>query len=110
MGGQPRLQRLQPPTGTADPARQGRAFDPGAMPGEDLGLSIERGVVAVLIDQHLSNEPRRGQTLGDEAVGSRRLVDRAAGAAAVFGATDAQDAKPGRNPVEHLARGLADRM
>ncbi len=37
-------------------------------------------------------------------------MDRAAGAAAVLGATDAQDAKLRRNPVKHLARGLADRV
>ena len=71
MGGQPRLQRLQPPAGAADPARQGRAFDPDAVAGEDLGLAIERRVVAVLADQNLGDEPRRGQTLGDRTVGSR---------------------------------------
>ncbi len=47
MGGKPRLQRLQPPAGATDPARQGRAFDRCAMPGEDLSLPVKRGVVAV---------------------------------------------------------------
>ncbi len=37
-------------------------------------------------------------------------MDRAASAAAVLGAADAQDAKLRRHPVEHLARRLADRM
>ncbi len=37
-------------------------------------------------------------------------MDRVAGAAAVLGAADAQDAKLRWNPVEHLARRLADRM
>jgi hypothetical protein len=110
MGGKPRLQRLQPPARAADPARQGRAFDPDAVAGEDLGLAVKRRVVAVLADQHLGYEPRRGQALGNRALGSRRLMDRAAGTAAVFGAADAQDAKLRRDPVEHLARGLADRM
>ena len=91
MGGQPRLQRLQPPAGAADPARQGRAFDPDAMPGEDLGLTVKRRVVAVLADQHLGDEPRCRQALGDRAVGRRRPMDRATGAAAVLGTADAQD-------------------
>jgi hypothetical protein len=38
------------------------------------------------------------------------LMDRAAGAAAVLGAADAQDAQLRRDPVEHLARRLADPM
>ncbi len=37
-------------------------------------------------------------------------MDRAADAAAILGATDAHDAQLRRNPVEHLARRLADRM
>ena len=68
------------------------------MPGKDLGLPVKRRVVAILADQHLGDEPRRGQALGDRTVGSRRLMDRAAGAAAVLGAADAQDAKLRRNP------------
>jgi hypothetical protein len=80
------------------------------MPSEDLGLPIERCVAAVLADQHLGDEPRRGQTLGDQTVRCRHLMDRAASAAAVFGATNAHDAQLRRDPVEHLARRLADRM
>jgi hypothetical protein len=110
MGGKPRLQRLQPPASAPDPARQGRAFDPDAVPREDLGLSIKRRVVAVFADQHLGDEPRRGQALGDRSLGRRHLMDRAAGAAAVLGAADAHDAQLRRDPVEHLARRLADRM
>ncbi len=108
--GKPCLQRLQPPAGAADPACQGRPLDRGAVPSEDLGLSIERRVVAVLADQHLGDEPRRSQALGDRTVGCRRLMNRAAGAAAILGATDAHHAKLSRNPVEHFARGLADRV
>ncbi len=37
-------------------------------------------------------------------------MDRAAGAAAILGTADAHDAQLRRNPVEHLARRLADRM
>ena len=37
-------------------------------------------------------------------------MDRVASAAAILGAADAHDAKLCRNPVEHLARRLADRM
>ena len=37
-------------------------------------------------------------------------MDRAAGAAAVFGAADAQYAQTSRDPIEHLARRLTDRV
>ena len=37
-------------------------------------------------------------------------MDRAAGTAAVFGPVNADDAKLCRNPIEHLARRLADRV
>ncbi len=80
------------------------------MPGEDLALAIERRVVAVLADQHLGDEPRRRQALGNRAVGSRHLMDRATGAAAVFGAADAQDAKLRRHTVQHLAHALTDQV
>jgi len=40
MGCKAGLQGLQPPTSAADPVRQGRAVDLGAVPGEDLALPI----------------------------------------------------------------------
>ena len=59
MGGKAVVQRLEPPAGTADPAGQGRAFDAGAVPREDLCLAIKRQVVGVLADQHVGDESPR---------------------------------------------------
>src|SRR5205814_5969201 len=42
MSGKPRLERLQPPARTTHPVRQGRTVDLDAVPGKDLGLTIER--------------------------------------------------------------------
>jgi hypothetical protein len=84
------LQRLQPPTCAADPVRKSRAVDINPVPGKDLGLTIERGVVAILADQHMGQQRGARQSLGDGALGRWRLVDRAAGAAALFGAANAQ--------------------
>ena len=100
MGGKLGLQRLQPPAGTADPSRQGRAFDPGAMPGEDLSLPVERGVVAVFADQHLGKESWGRHPLGDRALRGRGLMDRVTGAATIFGTADADHPELGRDPVE----------
>jgi hypothetical protein len=101
---------LQPPASAAHPVRQGRAVDIDPVAGKDLGLTIERGMVAVLADQHVGQQRGARQSLGDGTLGCRRLVDRAAGAAAIFGAANAQHPQACRHKVEHLADGLADGM
>ena len=80
------------------------------MPGEDLALPIERQVIAVFGDQDMGEEAGGGHAFGDRPLRGRRLVDGAAGPAAVARPADADDPKPRRHMVEHLADGLADRM
>src|SRR5271166_5169306 len=104
----PLVQGFQPPAGAADPARQRRAREIDAVPGEDLRLTIERRVIAVLGDQHLREQRWRRHAAGDWALRGRRLSDRPAGATSVFWTGDAQDAKLRGNPVQHLAHALAD--
>ena len=53
MLGEPFLQRLQPPAGTAHPVRQGRTVELDAVSGEDLALSIKRKMIAVFGDQDM---------------------------------------------------------
>jgi hypothetical protein len=67
-------------------------------------------VIAVLADQHLGEQPRCRQALGDRPFRCRCLMDAAASSAAVLGAADTDDAQPRRHPVQHLAHRLADRM
>jgi site-specific recombinase len=67
-------------------------------------------VIAIFGDQHLREHCRRRQTAGDRPLRRRHLGDRAAGAAGVFWTQDAHDAKLRRNPIQHLADALADRM
>ena len=87
------MQRLQPPAGAADAVRQCRAVELDAVASEDPSLTIERHVIAALTDQNLCNEAGRRHALGDEALGHSELVDRVAGAAPVFGPTNADDAQ-----------------
>ena len=63
--GEPRLQRLQPPAGAANPVGERRAIELDALPGEDLALPVERKVIAVLGDQHMGEQSRGRQALGD---------------------------------------------
>jgi hypothetical protein len=108
--GKPCLQRLQPPDCSANPVGKRRAVELNAMAGEDLALPIKRKVIAVFGDQDMSQEPRRGQALGNRALGGRRLVNGPAGATAVAGAADADDPQPSGHMIEHLADGLADQV
>jgi hypothetical protein len=75
MPGQPIPQRLQPARRTADPVSQRRPVQLDALPGEVLGLPVEGKVIAVLVDQHLSQQAGRRQPPGD-----RPLQCRSAGA------------------------------
>ena len=67
-------------------------------------------MIAVLADQHVSQQAGTGQPLGDRPLRRDRLMDRAARSAAILGTTDADDPQAGWYPVEHLAHRLADRM
>ena len=108
MLGKTGLQRLQPPDGCANPICQGRAVELDPLPHEDLALAIKRKVVAILGDQHVSQESRGRQALGDRPFWRGCLVDGPAGPAAVARPADADDPQPCGHVVEHLADCLAD--
>lgn len=55
----------------------------------------------------MGEQCRRGQPLGDHALGRWRLMDCSASAAAIFRAPDADYPQFCRNPVKHLADRLA---
>src|SRR5258706_2727588 len=110
MLGEPCLQRLQPPASAADPVCQGRAIDLDTLPGEDLALPVKRQVIAVFGNQDMREKTGSGEALGDRTLRGGRLVDGPAGPAAIAGPADADDPKPRRHVVQHLADGLADGM
>src|SRR5471032_3328715 len=51
-----------------------------------------------------------GEALGNRTLRGGRLMNAPAGPAAITGPADADDSKPGRDMIEHLADGLADHM
>ena len=108
MLGEPCLQRLQPPASSADPVGQRRAIELDALSGEDLALPVERKVIAVFGDQDMGEKTGSGEALGDRTLRGGRLVDGPAGPAAIARPADADDPKPRRHMVQHLADGLAD--
>jgi hypothetical protein len=67
-------------------------------------------MIAVLGDQDMGEQGGGREALGDRPLRGRRLVDGAAGPAAIARPADADDAEPRRNMVEHLADGLADQV
>jgi len=56
----------------------------------------------------MGEKTRTGQALGDRPLRGCRLVNGPAGAAAIARAADADNTKPCRHMIEHLADGLAD--
>src|SRR5882724_6862028 len=110
MLGEPCLQRLQPPASAADPVCQGRAIDLDTLPGEDLALPVKRQVIAVFGDQDMREKTGSGEALGDRTLRGGRLMDGPAGPAAIARPADADDPKPRRHMIEHLADRLADHM
>ena len=110
MSGKARLQRLQPPACATHPVRQGRALNLDPVPREDLALAIERRVVAIFAHQHMRQQPGARHSFGDGTFGRSSLVDRPAGAAAVFGTANTQNPQLCRHEVEHLADRLANDM
>src|SRR6266404_2756936 len=104
------LQRLQPPTSAAHPVRQSRAIDIDSVPGEDLALPVKRKMIAILGDQDMSEKTGTGEALGDRTLRGGRLINGPAGPAAIARSADADDPKPRRHMVQHLADGLPDGM
>lgn len=56
VGGEPFMQRFEPPARTADPSGQRRTRQIDAVAREDLRLPVKRRVIAVFADQHLREQ------------------------------------------------------
>ena len=110
MLGKTRLQRLQPPDGSANPVRECRAIQLDTVPRKDLALSVQWEVIAVFGNQNVGQQSGSGQAFGDRALRGRSLVDRPAGATAKTWSADTDNAQPRRHVVEHLADALADEV
>lgn len=90
------------------PVGERGALDVNALAGVDLGLAVERQVIAVLRDEHLGEQPRAGKPAGDGPLRGRRLHHRRAGAAALLRAHVADHPEGGRHVLEHLRDVLAE--
>jgi hypothetical protein len=102
------VQGFEPPAGTIDPSGKRRTAKIDAVSSKNLRLPVERRVIAILADQHLSQQRRRRQPAGDRSFWSRSLGECSTGTASIFWTSDPHNAKPRRHPVEHLALALAD--
>ena len=92
------------------PDRQRRTIQPDPLPGEDLALPVKRRVIAILGDQDMGEKTGTGQALSDRTLRSGRLMNGPAGPAAIARPADADDPKPRRHMIEHLADSLTDHM
>ena len=71
--------------------------------------SVERSISITCRPGH-EREDRAGEALGDRALRGGRLMNSLAGPAAMARPADADDPKPRRHMIEHLADRLADHM
>ena len=103
------VQRSEPPAGTPDPVAQRGAIQLDPLSGEDLRLTIQRQMVAVLADQNL-----RYQRLGRHAAVDRTIrrwgLDDSifAGSAAVARPADQPHPELSGDVIQHLSLVFAD--
>jgi hypothetical protein len=104
-------QRLQPPARPPDPVAKRGAVELDPLPGEDLGLAVQRQMIGVLAHQHLRQQRLGRHPAGDRPLRGGSLHDcLLTGPAAVARATDHLHPQLGGDDVEHLARVLADQV
>jgi hypothetical protein len=101
--------RHQVEAGATDPVAERPAVERDPLPPEDLGLAVERQVVAELRDDNPGDEELRGQPAGHDMLGRMRLRDGLRAApAGVFRAARHQHPDLGRDHVQPLGHVLAD--
>ena len=107
MGAERVDERRHQRRGAADPVGHGRAGDLHALAGVDVGLAIERKMVAVLGAEHVGDEAGPGLAALDRQARRRRLHRGVAVAAGVAGPDVADDAERRRHVLQHLGDVLA---
>src|SRR6476620_611197 len=101
--------RLQMEAGSACPVTQCRSIQPDALAGVDLGLPVERQVIAELRDDDLSDQRLGRQAAGHHVLGCMRLRHSFRTATAgVFRTTRHKHAQLRWDHVQPLAHILAD--
>lgn len=101
-------ERLQLCAAFADPLRERRAGDGQASALEDALLSVERQVIEVLGDQHLGQQPGRGDALVDDVRRDRRLQELLAARACPLASHMAFDGEDAWLVIQLLRDVLAD--
>jgi hypothetical protein len=110
MGGEPVGQRLEKPSGPADPVGKGAAVELDAAAGVDRRLPVQGLMIAILGDEDLGQDARARPTALDRQRRHRRLVDALAGPAGEARPDVADYPKLRRLVPEDFADVLADRM
>jgi hypothetical protein len=91
----------------AYPSGQRRAVQIDAFAGIDLRLPVERHVVGILRDQHISEQPRPDESSIDRPRRCRSLHGPVVGVAAQLRAHMADDLEAGSYALQHLGEILA---
>ncbi len=108
-GSQKRMQRLEPPGRSLDPAHQGGTIESDAVACQHLRLSMQRQMPRELRRGDVGKQRRCRQPAFDRTRRRRRLYDCALAApAAITGPADPLDPDHRRYHVEHLADVLAN--
>ena len=101
--------RHQVETGAANPIAKGAAIQIDPLPFEDLGLTVERQMVAELCDDNPGDEQLRGQPAGHDMLGRMRLRDSLrAAAAGVFRSPRHEHPELGGDHIEPLGHVFTD--
>jgi hypothetical protein len=103
-----RRQRLDQECRLADPVGQGRSLELDPCPAIDDALPVQRGMVAILGDQHVGEEVRARAPALDWQRGGRRLDDCLALPAAHLGPDVDHHLEMRGHVFEHLALVLAE--
>jgi hypothetical protein len=103
------VQRRQPPAGAADPIAERGTIQCHPRAGEDLGLAVERQVVAVFVDDDMREQGLGRHASVDWTLGCGGLNHRfLAAPAAIARPADDADAQLSRDIIQHLGTIFAD--
>ena len=103
------MQRRQPPAGAADPVAERGTIQRHPRAGKDLGLAVERQVVAVFVDNDMCEQSLGCHAAVDWTLGRGGLNHRFfTAAAAITRPADDADAQLSRDIIQHLGTIFAD--